>query len=524
MELALGRVPALAERRDQAADQRARRASRPTATSSSARRRSCATSSSAPASTPSASPSGGGAGMALAEWIADGEPPFDLWPVDIRRFGRTTATPTGCARARSRPTPSTTRWPGRSRSTTAAGRCARSPLYERLAAQGACFGEKLGWERPNWFAAPRGEAPRDVYTYGRPELVRRRRARAPRRAARRRRCSTRPRSPSSCWSGRDAEAALSLDLRQRRRQAGRRADLHADARTRAAASSATSPWRGSAEDEFYIVTGTGFATHDFDWIRAQHPGRARRAAGRRDIGDAVLALMGPRARDILAAVDRRRRVERGVPVRHGAAADRVAGAPVRALRVTYVGELGWELHVPVEFAATRLRRADGGGRGRTASSTPATARSRSLRLEKGYRAWGGRHRPGPHAARGRPRLGGEAASGIAVPRPRGAGRAARRSRCRSCSPASPSTIRRSCCSGARRSIRDGERVGWLTSGGFGYTIGRAHRLRLRPRSQTASTADYVLVRHLRAGGRRPSGSRPRCRSARSTTRRNAHQS
>ena len=65
----------------------ARRASRPTATSSSARRPRCAASSSAPASTPSASPSGGGAGMALAEWVAKGEPPYDLWPVDIRRFG-----------------------------------------------------------------------------------------------------------------------------------------------------------------------------------------------------------------------------------------------------------------------------------------------------------------------------------------------------------------------------------------------------------------------------------------------------
>ena len=94
--------------------------------------------------------------------------PIDLWPVDIRRFGATTSTPTGCARARSRPTASTTRSPGRTRNIARGRPLRRSPLYDRLKAQGACFGEKLGWERPNWFAdLARGEKAEDVYSYER---------------------------------------------------------------------------------------------------------------------------------------------------------------------------------------------------------------------------------------------------------------------------------------------------------------------------------------------------------------------
>ena len=130
-----------------------------------------------------------------------------------------------------------------------------------------------------------------------------------------------------------------------------------------------------AEDVFYIVTGTGFATHDFHWIRRNIPAEldarlvdvtsqqrgagadgaagARRARG----GDATTTSRTPASRSARAG------------------GSSVAGAPVIALRITYVGELGWELHIPVEFAATRLRRADGGGRGRTASPMPATARS-----------------------------------------------------------------------------------------------------------------------------------------------------
>lgn len=96
--------------------------------------------------------SAGGAGMALAEWVSKGQPPYDLWPVDIRRFGRPHFD-TDCVRSRTLEAYGkhyTMAWPFEEH---ASGRpCRKSPLYDRLKAQGACFGEKLGWERPNWFA------------------------------------------------------------------------------------------------------------------------------------------------------------------------------------------------------------------------------------------------------------------------------------------------------------------------------------------------------------------------------------
>jgi sarcosine dehydrogenase len=109
-----------------------------------------------------------------------------------------------------------------------------------------------------------------------------------------------------------------------------------------------------AEDRFYIVTGTGFRTHDFGWIADHLPGDVRIE----DVteGWGTLSLMGPRARDGAGRGDRRRCVERGLPLRP-CARDRVGrGDLVRALRVTYVGELGWELHVPLARSAASSTR------------------------------------------------------------------------------------------------------------------------------------------------------------------------
>ena len=100
--------------------------------------------------------SGGGAGMALAEWVANGQPPYDLWAVDIRRFGRP-HTDTDWVRARTLEAYGkhyTMAWPSEEHDS---GRpCRRSPLYDTLKSSGAVLGEKLGWERPNWFAEPGG--------------------------------------------------------------------------------------------------------------------------------------------------------------------------------------------------------------------------------------------------------------------------------------------------------------------------------------------------------------------------------
>ena len=162
-----------------------------------------------------------------------------------------------------------------------------------------------------------------------------------------------------------------------------------------------------AEDKFYIVTGTGFRTHDPRWI-GDHIADgldARLTDVTEDFG--TLSLMGPRARDVLAAVTDADVSNAGFPFGH-VREIAIAGHTVRALRVTYVGELGWELHVPI--AATGEVFDALMAAGKPHGIRPVGYRAlESLRLEKGYRAWGSDITPNDTPHGGRPRLGGEAA-------------------------------------------------------------------------------------------------------------------
>jgi sarcosine dehydrogenase len=224
------------------------------------------------------------------------------------------------------------------------------------------------------------------------------------------------------------------------------------------------------EDVFYIVTGTGFATHDFHWIRRNVPSGLDAQLVDVTSQHAVLALMGPRARDILGAVAEEDVSDAGFPFGRVRRLS-VAGAPVIALRITYVGELGWELHVPVEFAATLYDALTAAGAGFGLRDAGYRA-IESLRLEKGYRAWGAEIGPdhSPLMAglgfavklRGNlPFLGRDALEAErARPLPRLlAGFAV----------ADPEVV----LLGRETIFRDGRRVGWLASGGWGYTLGRS---------------------------------------------------
>ncbi len=152
-------------------------------------------------------------------------------------------------------------------------------------------------------------------------------------------------------------------------------------------SSAISPSRDCRQTEYYIVTGTGFATHDFAWIRRNIPPDCADAT-LVDVTSAycVLALMGPRARDVLTQVTHADLSNAAFPFGAWREID-VAGALVRALRVTYVGELGWELHIPVESALVVYERLMEAGKQHGIVNAGYRA-IESLRLEKGYRAWG----------------------------------------------------------------------------------------------------------------------------------------
>ena len=224
-----------------------------------------------------------------------------------------------------------------------------------------------------------------------------------------------------------------------------------------------------ADDLYYIVTGTGFRTHDLAWIR-DHV-----AAGLDvridDITDATatLSLMGPRARDVLQRITAADVSNAGFPFGQCREID-IAGAPVRALRLTYVGELGWELHFPIEHAGAVYDAVMAAGHAHGIVNAGYRA-IESLRLEKGYRAWAADIGPDytPLEAglgwavklKGNtPFLGREALS-----RQQG-GALTRRLACFTVDDPDVVLLDRETL------YRDGERVGWLSSGGWGYTVAK----------------------------------------------------
>lgn len=240
------------------------------------------------------------------------------------------------------------------------------------------------------------------------------------------------------------------------------------------------------ENEFYITTGTGFATHDFDWISRNIP--ADHHAELVDVTSAysVLSLMGPRSRDILAAVCSGDVSNDAFPFGRVRTIG-IAGCPVRALRITYVGELGYELHVPVEYAGAvyDALMAAGAGRGLINAGYRAIE---SCRLEKGYRAWGSDIGPDHTPV--------EAGLGWAVKRNgdfrgREAIEMQRAQGVRKMLACFVPEDRETVLLGRETIYRDGQRVGWLSSGGFGYTIDRPIGYGY-VRNPSGVTEDYVL--------------------------------
>ncbi|MEO0622083.1 MAG: FAD-dependent oxidoreductase [Pseudomonadota bacterium] len=407
---------------------------------------------------------GGGAGWALADWAMTGEPPLDLWSVDIRRFSGEHAdrewvaarTLEAYGRHYAIGYPHGGPDVGRPRLT--------SPLYGRLKDQGAVFGEKLGWERADWFARP-GTEPRDIPTMGRPHWHD---AVAAEHQAVRETAGLFDQSSFAKFEVSGPEATAALDwicAGPVTRLPGRitytqllnsRGGIEADLTV-----------ARLEEDRFYLVTGTGFRTHDGAWI-AEH---LRGDATLSDVTEAwgTLSLFGPAARAILSRVAE-------ADVSHSAfpfaavREIRIAGHTVRALRITYVGELGWELHVPIEGLTSvyDALMAAGEGHGLRLCGYRAIE---SLRLEKGYRAWGADISPTdtPWEAglgwavklrAGTPFLGREAVEQAAnTPLTR-----------RLCGfTAAPETV----LLGRETILRNGDAVGYLRSGGFAHTLGQA---------------------------------------------------
>ena len=324
----------------------------------------------------------GGIGRVMAEWIQQGEPSMDVWEMDIRRFGPHYRSPAYTLK-RAKEVYETyydIRYPGHERQ---AGRPLRtSSAYPWHVEHRAAFGEKSGWERVNWYEsnATAGDE------------------------------SLRPRG----WAGMHWSPAIGAEHRATRERAGLFDEssfakleiagpgagefLEGLCDNRVARDVGTITYtqmlnsRGGIECDFTvtrveeqlfsIVTGTAFGNHDLSWIRRHAPSNGSVRCSDVTARWACFALWGPRARDILQTLTDDPLGFSYMTMRELAVGD----VPVRALRVTFVGELGWELYCPTEYGAGLWRALWQAGRahGLVAGGYRAID---SLRLEKGYRVW-----------------------------------------------------------------------------------------------------------------------------------------
>ncbi|HEU4370502.1 MAG TPA: FAD-dependent oxidoreductase [Methylomirabilota bacterium] len=326
--------------------------------------------------------SAAGAGQALAEWIAGGEPAMDLWDVDIRRFMPFQGN-AAYLRERTREVVGllyAMHWPFRQPETARGVR--RSVLHDRLAARGAGFGVVAGWERANWFAAA-GVKPEYVYTYGRQNWFPC--AAAEHRAVREAVGLFDQSSLAKLLlQGPVATAALQrlcandVDVAPGRivytQMLNRRGGIECDLTV-----------TRLADDTYLVVTIAAAATHDADWIR-RGLGDARATLTDVTSASTVLGVMGPRSRDLLSRLTGADLANDAFPF--GTAREIELGhALVRATRITYVGELGWELYVPTEFALGVYESVVAAGEGLGLRHAGYHAMD-SLRMERGYRSWG----------------------------------------------------------------------------------------------------------------------------------------
>jgi 4-methylaminobutanoate oxidase (formaldehyde-forming) len=329
----------------------------------------------------------GGVGQALAGWIVNGEPDLDLWHMDIRRFGTHTRSRRYVVERATEvyATYYDIGYPGQERKSARGLKL--SPVYARLKALGAVFGEKAGWERPNWFT-PNGRL-----------------------------AAGQDWPPPAGWARRSWSKAIGAEHQAARERVaifdetsfskfevsgpGALAFLDRIAANRMDRPPGSVTYtqlldeRGGIEcdltvarleeDRFRIVTGTAFGIHDLAWIRRHLP--ADGSVQARDITSSLctFGVWGPRARDLLSAVSDDDFSNAAFPYLTCAEVT-IGGVPAHAVRVTYVGELGWEIYAAPEYG---LRLWDalleaGLPLGALAAGYRAID---SLRLEKGYRYW-----------------------------------------------------------------------------------------------------------------------------------------
>ena len=325
---------------------------------------------------------GGGAGEMIAEWILDGRPSLDLWPLDVRRF-----SPHHATRAFMYPRAVEhyahhykMRYPGQEAETARELRL--SPLYDRLKEHGAVYGSKNGWERPLWFA-PEGVEPVDQLAFVDPGWQK---YAAEEHKAVREGVALIDQSSFAKFElfGQGAlEALQHMAVSNMDKPVG--SVIYTQLCNETGGIEADLTITRLGEDRFYIVTGSGFGVHDSDWIRRALPKDGSVHLIDVTSGRAVINICGPKARDVLQAVSENDLSNAAFPF--GTAQDIVVGAAhVQAVRIGYVGELGWELHVPTEFARHVYDCLWQAGQAHGIRDVGYRA-IESLRLEKGYLYW-----------------------------------------------------------------------------------------------------------------------------------------
>jgi 4-methylaminobutanoate oxidase (formaldehyde-forming) len=437
----------------------------------------------------------GGMGKLVAEWIAEGLPSLDVWEMDSRRFGAHYAS-RQYTLARTIEVYSTyydVKYPGHERR---AGRPLRlSPAYPRLQELGASFGEKSGWERANWFEPNAAEGDE----------------------------SLRPRG----WAGRHWSPAIGAEHRAVR-EAAALFDETSFAKIEVAGTGAADflerlcdnrvardvgaitytsmlNQRGGiecdftvtrlAEDRFRIVTGTAFGRHDLAWIASHAPEDGSVTVEDVTSRFACLGIWGPNAREILQPLTTTDLSNEAFPYMRARQLP-VGPVPCLALRVTYVGELGWELYCPTEFGLALWDAIWEAGRDHGLAAGGYRAID-SCRLEKGYRVWGA-----DITAEDTPY---EAGLGFAVKLDKGdfSGREAllekqepeRRLACLVLDDP------RAVALGSEPVRVDGRLAGRVTSGGYGYTVERSIAYAYLPAAHAAvGTAVEVEIFGERVGG------------------------
>ncbi len=326
--------------------------------------------------------SAGGAGMALAEWMVEGAPTSDLWPVDIRRF-----TPfhgnDEWLETRVKETLGlhyVMPWPNKELESGRPLRC--SPVYEQLKERRACFGTRMGWERPLWYARE-GQATQMDYSFGRQNWFEN--SALEHKAVREGVALFDQTSFGKLQvEGRDAESQLQRLCANNVAVAPGTCVYTGMLNGRGGYESDVTVTRLD-EERYLIVTGSAQANRDSDWMSRNIDEDAHVTVTDMTNTYSVFGIMGPKSRDLLSRLTPHDLSNDAFPFASSAEIS-LGDARVRASRLTYVGELGWELYVPVEVARHVYDALVDAGEDMGLVHAGYYALE-SLRIEKAYRAW-----------------------------------------------------------------------------------------------------------------------------------------